>query len=154
MAWSPTSYIYGLRFSGDDIFYVGKARNTASRMKGHLSRAKSPDTPLYRHIANGLVDGRALEMDILEVCDLNTESEREAFWIWELANQVFNRMVPGWSVLTAEESAEMLKLDEQIKLCKSRMTEIVNHGRQRKKSAELTFRRRPKTEAISLGGRA
>lgn len=137
MSWSPVAYVYGLQFDGGDIFYVGSTRNMTSRMKAHSSYKADAKYPYQRHILDGTAQGKNLEMIRLEVSNVNEVRTREAYWIWKLSGQVFNKTLPSWSALCSEDAAEIVQLEALISHSKERVAAILSRGRRRAREVHL-----------------
>ena len=124
MNWSQPAYVYGLRFEGEEIFYIGSARNKTARMRSHSSYKENASYPYQRHIFDGMRQGKVLEMVELELTNTNDARQREAYWIWKHHGQLFNRILPSWAVITDSDGAEIKNLEDTVAACKRRIAEI------------------------------
>ena len=61
-----------------NIYYIGRAKNFQNRLKSHL---KTTITDRFHKFGN-LVGWDKFEFSIIEICELNTQQEREDRWLW------------------------------------------------------------------------
>jgi predicted DNA-binding protein (UPF0251 family) len=73
-------YIYALEYA-DKIFYIGKTNNLKTRLSKHKSTAKLQRTHKENYINKLLIEGKNIEIKIIETIENGNEDEREIYWI-------------------------------------------------------------------------
>jgi hypothetical protein len=90
---SRTIFIYGLKDPRDGkIKYVGQTANMTARMASHFSTASPGKSKKAKWVEELNREGLAAEPMVLEMCDEDSASDRETFWIEEMSKgaELFN----------------------------------------------------------------
>ncbi len=81
---SQSVEIYALLDELGEMRYVGKANNSARRLRSHLLDSRRRDTAVYRWIRKCSQRGFTPTVKVLEVCPTEEWPTRERYWIAQL----------------------------------------------------------------------
>jgi len=102
--------IYMLKYKFDpNIYYIGRAKNFQNRLKSHL---KTTITDRFHKFGN-LVGWDKFEFSIIEICELNTQQEREDYYLQKylpVLNTIFKSNLS--ETQTYESLYDILKLKQ------------------------------------------